>query len=160
MNFKDMISLRYRLAVKNEKAFLINPFTGKRFTERQLYRLLSKYGKMVIPGFYPYILRHFCATSRMIDHGKDEYALTRVCKWLGHDNIKRTKKYLDLALMFDDKDGNWLNRAFKRPCVGRLHDCQKTQQTIKKLFAAQSSICKVKRICRDLNPGEKLRRLL
>ena len=160
MNFFDLLKLRNKFANKNEKALLVNPLTGKRFTEKQLYKLLRNYGTLVIPTFYPYILRHFCATSRMIEHGKDEYALTRVCKWLGHDNIKRTKKYLDLALMFDDENGNWISRAFKRPNIGRLHDCQNVQQTTKKLFAVQNSICKSKRICRDSNPSQRLRKPL
>lgn len=111
-NLLDLIQNRDRFAERTETALLVNPTTGRRWTETCLRTYLTKYGKMVVPDFYPYLMRHFDLTARMIEWGKDESSLSRVALWAGHgSNIKMTQAYLDLARMFDDAHGSWLCRA-------------------------------------------------
>jgi len=129
-NAKSMYALKHnireRFARENECALLVDPATGRRWEIASLRRFLEKATlskslreQINIPpkeNFIPYTTRHWDAIARMIDWGKNESALAMVNHWLGHDkdNIGQTMKYLDVARLFDDDCGSWLDRAFKR----------------------------------------------
>jgi len=63
--FKNYVDkIRPRFANRNEDALLTNPNDGKRWNEANLRKtLLTKYGCIVWPRFWPYVMRHWCATA-------------------------------------------------------------------------------------------------
>ena len=115
-SFKNYIeTIRPRFADENENALLVNPNTGRRWTEDTLrHNLLSRYGKIVWPRFWPYVMRHWCATARCIEWKKDNTVLYRVKYWLGHKKLDQTLRYIDLAKLYDQGKGSWLSRVLKR----------------------------------------------
>ena len=112
-NYVDTI--RPKFADPNEKALLVNPETGKRWTENDLrFKLLYRYGKQVWPRYWPYVMRHWCATARSIEWKKDNTVLYRVKYWMGHVKLDQTLRYLDLSKLYDQGKGSWLSRALKQ----------------------------------------------
>ena len=114
--FKNYVNkIRPRFANRNEDALLINPNDGKRWTEANLRKtLLTKYGCIVWPRFWPYVMRHWCATARCIEWKKDNTVLYRVKDWMGHKKTDQTLKYIQLASLYSNNSGSWLSRALKR----------------------------------------------
>jgi len=98
------------VADKDEKTLFLTT-EGKPFTPRYLGKKLREHGKKVWNKFHPYIMRHWCATARMIEWN---YNLNRVSDWLGHSNINTTRKYVHIAQEYYEQDqGSWLKRALK-----------------------------------------------
>ena len=155
-SLKNYVSkVRPKFAAKGENALFVNPYTGRRWTESDLRRFLTRYGQMVYPTFYPYLMRHWCATARLIEWEKIQHkeALSRVCYWLGHEQFDQTKEYISLVNLFDDNIGSWLSRALKRFSVGGLHGCPDIAQQMEKYaLVKQKSSKKKKRTWRDSNP--------
>jgi hypothetical protein len=151
-NYKYKV--RPKFAEKHEKAFLVNPFTHKRWTESDLRRFLTHYGKMVYPTFYPYLMRHWCATARLIEWERIQHKepLSRVSYWLGHESLDQTREYINIAQLFDDT-GSWLSRALKRGSIGGLHGSPDiAQQMAGNGFVEQNFLKRAKRTWRDSNP--------
>ncbi len=124
-SFKNYVdTIRPRFANRNENALLINPKTGKRWTEDQLrLSFFYPYAKQVWPRFWPYVMRHWCATARCIEWKKDSTVLYRVKYWMGHVRLDQTLKYLDLAKLYDQGKGSWISRALKQhKHVGGMYD--------------------------------------
>ena len=115
-SFKNYIdTIRPRFAERSEETLLINPVTGRRWTEDQLrHNLLTPYGIEVWPRFWPYVMRHWAATARCIEWKKDTTVLYRVKYWMGHVKLDQTLRYLDLAKLYDQGKGSWLSRALKQ----------------------------------------------
>jgi hypothetical protein len=111
----NLIENTDKFRARAEDALLINPATGHRWTESTLRRFMTKHGQKIDPKFYPYKMRHFCLTARMIEWGTNELALTKVAAWAGHDRLDQTREYIDLALVFNDSRGRWIRRALNRP---------------------------------------------
>lgn len=141
-SFKNFLKVREKFARKDEKALLVNPFTGERWKKADLASQLAKYGKRIDPNFEPYWMRYWSGTQRLIDLGETDKALAKVAVWMGHTlkNKDQTVRYTEYALSVEDKEGNWFNRAFtqhfprkkrKRRKVGRKHGSLLTQQTEK-----------------------------
>ena len=132
-NYTDTI--RPRFANRNEDALLINPKTGKRWTENQLrHNLLYPYAKQIWPRFWPYVMRHWCATARCIEWKKDSTVLYRVKYWMGHVKLDQTLRYLDLAKLYDQGKGSWLSRTLKQhKHVGGLYDLSGKERTTQKM---------------------------
>jgi hypothetical protein len=120
--------LRPKFADKNEKALLIDPRTGQRWKIDDLRRVLTRYGKRVYPQFYPYLMRHWCGTARMIEWDKKGGAFDHVNYWMGHSDPKDTKIYCQLARLWEDDNGSWLSRALKRNWFGGLDDSKDNAQ--------------------------------
>ncbi len=120
-NYVDTILPRF--ANKNENALYVNPETGKRWTVDTLrHQLLNRYGKRVWPRFWPYVMRHWCATARCIEWQNDNRVLVRVKSWMGHKRVDQTDNYLDLARLYNQGKGSWLSRALKQhKNVGGMH---------------------------------------
>jgi len=93
--------IRPKFAKTKEKALFINPKTGERWTNDDLRRFLSKYGKMVYKPFFPYLMRHWCGTARMIEWGNQEKAYSKVNYWLGHKEFNQTKTYVEFGQLFN-----------------------------------------------------------
>ncbi len=134
-----LTKIRPKFADKKETAFSVNPKTGRRWGydlveqhERndfskvvqkgcdQLRGYMERWGKRVYPQFYPYLMRHWCGTARMIDWDKEGDAFARVQVWLGHADPKDTTIYVQLHRLWDDNKGSWLSRALKRDWYGGM----------------------------------------
>jgi len=103
---------RSQVADKNERILFLTT-EGKPFTPRYLGKKLREHGKKVWEYYYPYVMRHWCATARMIEW---DYNINRVSNWLGHSNINTTTKYVHIAQEYYEQDqGSWLKRALKSP---------------------------------------------
>ena len=101
---------RSKVADENEKALFLTT-EGKPFTPRYMGKKLREQGKKVWKDFHPYVMRHWCATARMIEW---KYNINRVSDWLGHSNINTTRKYVHIAQEYYEQDqGSWLKRALK-----------------------------------------------
>ena len=134
-SFKNYVdTIRPRFANRSEDALLINPQTGKRWTEDRLrFNLLYKYGKQIWPRFWPYVMRHWCATARCIEWKKDSTVLYRVKYWMGHVKLDQTLRYLDLAKLYDQGKGSWLSRALRQhKHVGGMCDFISEERTTEK----------------------------
>ena len=120
-NYVDTILPRF--ANKNENALFVNPETGKRWTEDSLrHQLLNRFGKRVWPRYWPYVMRHWCATARCIEWQNDNMVLVRVKYWMGHKRVDQTDNYVDLARLYNQGKGSWLSRALKQhKHVGGMH---------------------------------------
>jgi integrase len=84
---------------------------GKRFSVRYLGKKLRQQGKKIWPEFYPYIMRHWCCTARMIEWN---FNIDRVRRWAGHKKPDQTMTYLHIAYdrIEQEKDkSSWLKRA-------------------------------------------------
>ena len=82
---------------------------GKRFSVRYLGKKLRQNGQKVWPEFHPYIMRHWCATARLIEWN---FNINRVKYWMGHAKIDTTLNYLHIAQEYYEQDqSNWLKRA-------------------------------------------------
>lgn len=131
--------VRPKFAGPNEKAIFVDPKTGLRWKdEDSLRRFLTKFGKMVYPAFFPYLMRHWCGTARMIEWKNTDTALAKVNYWLGHTKLDQTKTYVDFAFLFHDNCGSWLSRALKRGSYGGLHESYETQKSEKSNFVEHS----------------------
>ena len=95
----------------------------------------------VYPTFYPYLMRHWCATARLIEWEKIQHkeALSRVSYWLGHDQLDQTKEYINLVNLFDENNGSWLSRALKRYSIGGLHGSPDITQAWNTCLLSKSS---------------------
>jgi len=116
-SFKNYIdTIRPKFADASENALLVNPVDGKRWTEANLRKsMLSKYGRQVWPKFWPYVMRHWCATARCIEWAKEDHTvLNRAKEWLGHKKTDQTLVYTHLASLYNQNNGSWLRRALKR----------------------------------------------
>ena len=115
-SFKNYVdTIRPRFANRNEDALLINPRTVTRWTESQLrLRFLYPYAQQIWPQYWPYVMRHWCATARCIEWKKDTTVLYRVKYWMGHVKLDQTLRYLDLAKLYDQGKGSWISRALKQ----------------------------------------------
>ena len=138
-SFRNFLHVRSKFARKVEKALIVNPFDGDKWTEGGLRTQLSKYGKRIDPNFQPYWLRYWCGTQRLIDLGETDKALAKVSAWLGHslNNKGQTVKYTEFALLNTDRDGVWFDRAFKQHFkrnAGRQHGLLLPQQTSQNAF--------------------------
>lgn len=115
-----LLKVRPKFA-KKEEALFVDPRTGERWGIDALRRFLTKYGKRVYAPFYPYLMRHWCGTARLIDWDREGIdAFSRVMEWLGHADPKDTKIYCALSKLFDDNNGSWLSRALKQDWLGGL----------------------------------------
>jgi hypothetical protein len=139
LNYLKFVRPKY--ADPAEKALFVDPRTGLRWKDEDiLRRFLTKYGKMVYSVFFPYIMRHWCGTARMIEWKKTDTALAKVNYWLGHTKLDQTKKYVDFAYLFHDNDGSWLSRALKRGSRGGLHEDYDVHQIEKQDIIEQNYI--------------------
>jgi hypothetical protein len=130
--------IRPKFSDVNEKALFVDPRTGQRWKDADtLRRFLTKFGKMVYPAFFPYLMRHWCGTARMIEWKKTDTALAKVNYWLGHTKLDQTKKYVDFAFLFHDDDGSWLSRALKRGFHGGLHEGYNVHKSEKRSIIEQ-----------------------
>jgi len=130
---------RPKFAKDSELALFPNPKTGYRWNESGLRGYLSRYGKIVYPKFYPYLMRHWCGTARFIEWEKSGSAYEKVNYWLGHKKKNQTKTYVDFAHLFNDNNGSWLSRALKRNSFGGLHESRlNAQQTKKEAIVEQN----------------------
>ncbi len=103
---------RPKVADENERALFLTT-EGNSFTPRYMGKKLREHGKKVWKDFHPYVMRHWCATARMIEW---KYNINRVSDWLGHSNINTTRKYVHIAQEYYEQDqGSWLKRALKSP---------------------------------------------
>jgi len=151
---KKQLGIRDKWAQKGEKALFINPDTGNRWTIKELYSFLKKYGTMVFgKRFRPYDLRHFSITARAHDWGDSPRACIRLRDFGGHADLDQTMAYVNLAGKYHDNDVEWIRRAFICPSNNgrRQHDIRSpiTQQKPKKGLSEQKSIEKNGRVCRD-----------
>ena len=112
---------RPKFAEEGEEAFFINPRSGRRWTSKSLREFLSKHGKIVYEPFFPYLMRHWCGTARMIEWGSKDKAFSMVNYWLGHKELDQTKTYVEFSHLFHDDNGSWLSRALKHGSRGGLH---------------------------------------
>lgn len=124
--------IRPKFALKTETALFPDPKTKKRWNScDDLRRFLTRYGKRVYKPFYPYLMRHWCGTARMIEWDKQGNAFSRVNYWLGHKDPNMTKRYCDFAQLFNDENGSWLSRSLKHDWNGGLGDSLRiTQQSV------------------------------
>jgi site-specific recombinase XerC len=87
---------KWRPIAENENSddalFLISQ--GKRFSVRYLGKKLRQHGEKILPGFYPYTMRHWCCTARMIEWN---FAIDRVRRWADHKKLDQTMIYLHIA---------------------------------------------------------------
>lgn len=123
-SFRNYIdTIRPKFAERSEKALLVDPeghkwirgkiIDGKRWNEDRLrHQLLNKYARQVWKPYYPYIMRHWCATARCVEWLDDPRCLIRVKNWMGHKKINQTEKYIELADTYNNQN-SWLSRALK-----------------------------------------------
>lgn len=134
-----LTKIRPKFADNKETAFSVNPKTGRRWgydlVEKhsneeiiiqkgcdQLRGYLERWGTRVYPQYFPYLMRHWCGTARMIDWDKEGDAFARVQVWLGHADPKDTTIYVQLHRLWDDNKGSWMSRALKRDWHGGMDD--------------------------------------
>ena len=92
----------------SENALFLTP-QGKRFSVRYLGKKLRQHGQKVWPEFHPYIMRHWCATARLVEWNFDYY---KVKNWMGHAKIQTTMNYLHIAReYYAQEPSSWLMRA-------------------------------------------------
>jgi len=83
---------------KSKDYFFLNQY-GEPFSPDKLRQRLSKYGKKYCPYFHPYLMRHFCATYRLVQ----SYLRTGIFDILGvnmfmqHKKLETTMNYLHIA---------------------------------------------------------------
>lgn len=151
----NFLKIRDKIAESGEKALIANPKNGKRYgyhpglSEKEiihkgcdeLRRDLSTWGKQVYPQFYPYLMRHWCGTARMIEWDKKGGAFDKVNFWLGHSDPSDTKIYCQLQRLFDQDKGSWLSRALKQDWLGGLDGSKKgnTKQIKNKNIVRQNN---------------------
>jgi site-specific recombinase XerD len=111
----DNIRPRYTSKYTNNKLFIT--LTGRPFTKNYLRKYLNKNIKPHYPEYQTYTCRHWAATAQLIK----EYIETknwnesRVSRWLGHDNTKTTKDYINQAEMWlEIAPYDWFERVLKR----------------------------------------------
>ncbi len=113
--------IRPKFALKSTKALFPDPKTKKRWSNcDKLRHLLTKHGKSVYRPFYPYLMRHWCGTARMLEWDKKGNSFMRVNYWLGHKKTEMTKRYCRFAELFSDDKGSWLSRSLKQKRSGGL----------------------------------------
>jgi integrase len=80
--------IRPKITESNYKGLFPNPYTGLQWkNEDEIRRFLTKYGKLVYKPFFPYLMRHWCGTARMIEWGSNDRALGMVKYQLGHTKL-------------------------------------------------------------------------
>lgn len=99
---------------KSKDYFWLNQH-GEPFTPDGLRQRLGRYGKKYYSRFYPYLMRHWCATYRLIQSYKRTgiFDIMGVNLFMGHKKIEQTMKYVHIAEKI-------LQEYHKEPKIGRL----------------------------------------
>jgi integrase len=107
MTSKQKKSLRnyiecWRPQVANEHSgnFLYLQKNGKPFTSTQhLSAYLKDFVGDKLPGFHPYLWRHWCAIARLIRSKMEtkRWDIWDVKEWMGHEKIDTTEDYVKFA---------------------------------------------------------------
>ena len=95
--------------------FLIQP-NGKSFMVRYLGKKLRDNGKKVWMHYQPYVSRHWCAVSRLIEQKVkiDNFDVFPVKNWLGHEKIETTMNYIRHAEQYyKQAPYDWIKRVLK-----------------------------------------------
>jgi integrase len=97
-----------------------------------------------MPGFHPYIWRHWCAISRLI-RSKIEtkrWDIWDVKEWMGHEKIDTTEDYVKFAKnYYRNAPYDWVSavlKSYKRndEFLGQLNDTTTQIELAKKTAAA------------------------
>jgi hypothetical protein len=122
-SFKNYIdNIRSKVVNQCSKDFLYLQEDGKPFTTEHLGNKLSYTGKMIYPGYHPYMPRHWCCIAKLIETKVDTgyFDYYSVNRWMGHKGIQTTMDYVAPAgEYYSVYPHNWYSHALK-PCkVGK-----------------------------------------